>query len=474
MANEMNISPEGYISDETSVRYILKLAGPLIISTISFTIMQFVDRFMVSRLGTDALAAVMPAGYIAFIPGGFAAGLFASVGTYVSQSLGRGQKKDCANYCWQGIYIGLAFSFLVVIGVSPASHWIFSSLGHEPGVVEMEVTYFEIMLYANIVTVFVFVGSQFFMGIHRPIITMYAALITQVVNVIANYVLIFGKFGFPEMGIAGAGWGTFIGAAVGGGIRMWVFLGKDINAEFGSRRAMKIDFRRMLDLVKVGFPAGIELMLNVAVWGAILFWLVAQFGKEAQAASSAVLSCAHVSIMPIIGFKLALSAAVGKSIGGNKKEAVVKQTNLCLKIALVYMGLVGICFLLFRESIMAFWSSDDKVIEVGSKILILAAFYQVFHAARAIYSGSLRGAGDTLWLAIVSAAGAVLVLGLGGMVIVKLWPGLGAIGPWIAATLSIIVVGIANYWRFKSDGWRKIDLFKRKTLAVPLANGNVS
>jgi MATE family multidrug resistance protein len=116
----------------------------------------------------------------------------------------------------------------------------------------MEVVYFRIILYANVIAVFIWASSQFFMGIHRPIVMMYAALCAQVVNVVANYILIFGKFGFPAMGIAGAAWGTFLGIVVGATIRMTMFLNSDINIEFGSRRTLKFDFSKMVDLLKVG------------------------------------------------------------------------------------------------------------------------------------------------------------------------------------------------------------------------------
>ncbi|MCK4753154.1 MAG: MATE family efflux transporter [Planctomycetes bacterium] len=453
-------------TDDTSMKYMLKLAAPMIITNISFTIMQFVDRFMVSRLGTDALAAILPAGLISFIPAGFAVGLFASVATFVSQSLGRNEKNNCSNYCWQSIYIGLIYSVFVVVIMWPAAPAIFKLMGHAPEVAKMEVVYLRIMLYANLVAVFIWTSTQFFMGIHRPVITMYAAICAQAVNVLANYTLIFGKFGFPEMGIAGAGWGSLIGITVGAAIRMTMFLSPGINAEFKTRKNLRVDFRKMLDLLKVGLPAGFELMLNVALWGTILFWLVGKFGKQDQAATSAVLSCTHLSIMPIVGIKMALGVAVGKAIGAGKKNVAIKQTQLCLKIALAYMGLVGILFFIFRHPIMAFWSSDNKVIETGTNILICAAIYQVFHATRTIYSGALRGAGDTLWLAIVSALGAIVVLGLGGLATIKLFPQLGSLGPWLTATFSIIVVGMANRWRFKSNKWKQIDLFKRKPIGA--------
>jgi len=454
--------------DETSLGYMLKLATPMVVTTISFTIMQFVDRFMVSRLGTDALAAILPAGVVSFVPGAFAIGAMTSLNTFVSQSLGRGDKSICSNYFWQTIYMGVVYFAVVLATMWPAAPWIFKMMGQPPTVCAMEVIYLRIMLYAQMLAVINWASSQFFMGIHRPIITMYAALCGQVVNVIANYVLIFGKFGFPRLEIAGAGWGTFIGIGVIACINMTMLLGSKINSTFKSRQTLNINFGKMYDLLKVGLPAGFELMINVAFWGVILFGLVGRFGKEALAATSAVLAYTNVSVMPVVGIATALTAAVGKTIGQGRKNLATKQTSICLRVAFAYMGTIGICFLIFREPLMRFWTSDAKVIEAGVNILICAAIYQVFHAARIIYSGSLRGAGDTVWLAIVSSLAAVIILGTGGVLIVKFFPSLGPVGPWIAAAISMIAVGLANRWRFKSNRWMKIDLFKRRPVGVPV------
>jgi MATE family multidrug resistance protein len=447
----------------------LKLAAPMVVTNISFTVMQFVDRFMVSRLGTEALAAILPAGIISFVPASFAIGVMTSVNTFVSQSLGRGQKRDCSKYCWQAIYMGLAYLLLVVVFMWPAAPWIFKTLGHEPAVANLEVIYLRIMLYTQFLLIFTWSSSQFFMGVHRPIITMYAALSGQVVNIAANYVLIFGKFGFPAMGVAGAGWGTFLGVAVGAGMMMAMFLGSDINSNFASRRTKNIDLAKMIDLLKVGFPAGFGFFVNMAFWGIILFGLVGRFGKESLAATSAVFACMNVSVMPIVGLGTALTAAVGKSIGEGKKDVAIKQTGVCLRVALIYMGLVGFCFFMFRNDLMAFWAPDDKeVVSIGINIFIFAAIFQVFDAMLLIYYDALCGAGDTLWLAIVEASGAAIIMGLGGFCMLTLFPELGALGPWIATTVKIIVVALANRWRFKSNKWMQIDLFKRRPVGVPV------
>jgi len=454
--------------DETSLRYMLKLATPMVVTTLSFTIMQFVDRFMVSRLGTDALAAILPASVVSFLPTSFATGAMTSLNTFISQSLGKGDRGDCSNYFWQMLHVGFVYFVVVVAVMWPAAPWIFKMMGQPQGVANMEVIYFRIMLYAHLAAVINYASAQFFIGIHRPVITMCSSLCGQVVNVAANYVLIFGHLGFPRMGIAGSGWGTFIGITIAAAINMAVFLGGDMNRTFKSRRTVNIDFSKMYDLLKVGIPVGFGLTANVALWGVILLALVGRFGKEALAATSAALSYTSVSVMPIVGIGTALTAAVGKTIGEDRKNLAAKQTAVCLRIVIVYIGLVSLCFLLFRNALMAFWSSDNKVIEVGVNILICAAIYQVFQAVRVIYDGALRGAGDTVWPAFVSALGATVILGLGGLFTVKLFPSLGSLGPWVAATFSMILVGLANRWRFKTNKWMNIDLFKQRVPVMPV------
>ena len=468
MSDNPNLVSKASSLDETSFKYMMKLSAPMIVTYAAFTVMQFVDRFMVSRLGTEALAAVLPAGVMCFLPASFLLGMMTSVNTFVSQSLGRGEKQNCSNYCWQAIYMGLSYFTVAAAFMWLAAPAIFKAMGHEPAVIEMEVIYLRIVIFAQLVAVFIWATSQFFMGIHRPKTMMYAGLLGQVINIAANYLLIFGKFGFPAMGIAGAAWGTFIGISAEAVVLIAVFLGGKTNRDFNSRGATKIDFSKMRDLLKVGLPAGASLTINVALMGVILFGLVGRFGKEALAATSAVFSCINVAIMPVVGMGVALTATVGKAIGENKKDVAVKQTNVCLRTAMVYMLVIAVGILMFRDGIMRFWSSDPKVVEAGYNILILAVIFQMFDVPSIVYRCSLRGAGDTMYLAVVSAIGAVLILGVGGFLIQKFFVELGALGPWIAATGNVVLVAIANWWRFKSNSWMRIDLFKGRVVTAPI------
>ncbi|MBN2136765.1 MAG: MATE family efflux transporter [Sedimentisphaerales bacterium] len=466
MTDKSSLLSPGDVEDATSLKYMLKLVSPAAVTTVSFTVMQFVDQYMVSRLGTDELAAIGPAQFVSFLPSGFAMGAMASLSTFVSQSLGKGALKECSNYFWQSIFMGLAYFGAVIAVMWPLAPWIFGVMGQSGEIARLEVVYLRIMLYAHVLAVFNWSCNPFFMGIHRPVVMMCASLCGQAVNVVANYVLIFGKIGFPAMGLEGAAWGTFIGIGVAALVSMCILLNREMNTTYGTRRAGHIYPGKMYDLIKVGLPAGLGLAVNVAFWGTVLYTLVGRFGKEAQAATTAVFNWTRFSVMPVVGVSMALGAAVGKSIGSGRKELAAKQTSVCLRVGLVYMGFAGVCFFLFRERLIKFWSTDANVIEAGTGIMVCAAFYQVFHAARIIYGGALQGAGDTLWLMLVSTVGALGILAVGGTGMVVFAPEAGPVGPWIAAALSIAVAGLANCRRFKSNRWMKIDLFKRQRPVV--------
>jgi len=454
--------------DETSFRFMLKIGGPMVIATVSYTLMQFVDRLMVAKYSQEALAAVLPASMISFVPSSFLLGVMTTVNTFVSQSFGRKAYRDCAHYTWQAMYLGLLYSCITVAILWPLAPRVFQLMDQPAEIIPLEVTYLRIMFLGQFIVVSIWATNQFFMGIHQASITMITALISQVVNVVMNYVLIFGKWGFPEMGIAGAAWGTVIGATVNALTRVLWFLGPSIHKTFETRKHFGFDMPKILDLLKIGSPSGFAMMINTAFIGAILFSLIGRFGTGAQAATSAVYSCMTLSFMPVVGIGIALTATVGKSIGRNRKDIAAKQTSLCLRLSVGYMGLVGILFYVFRHSIISIWSLSPDASVLGAKILICAAIFQMFDAAVITYNGALRGAGDTLWLGLISTVGAFVVLGFGGWLIVTLAPQWGAVGPWVAYTLHIIGVGLANRWRFKSNHWHDIDLFKRQARAVPV------
>src|SRR5215510_10774528 len=190
---------------QTGLREILRLALPIIASMASAMVAGFVDTWMIALVGTAEVAAAMPAGIIAYTLTAFPLGITQCVSTFASQALGRGTPEEGATYTWQGLYLSM------VVGLScflmwPVAPMFFPLFGHEPEVVALEVMYFRIRLWSIGISVAVGALNGFFYGIHRPRVPLIAMVIDNIANVVLCYVLIFGHFGAPALGLAGAAW----------------------------------------------------------------------------------------------------------------------------------------------------------------------------------------------------------------------------------------------------------------------------
>ncbi|MCC6155554.1 MAG: polysaccharide biosynthesis C-terminal domain-containing protein, partial [Candidatus Hydrogenedentes bacterium] len=211
---------------------IARMAGPAILSNMSWTLMQFVDMAFVSRLGTAQLAAVGAAALWSWVVASLFVGLVSAVSTFVSQSLGRGDKENCAAYGWQSIYISLA-TCVIGFAIYPLSGHLFGAMGHPADVVRYEVEYFQ----PRVLTYF-FIPWQaalgaFFMGINRPMVPMLVTVISNVTNIALDYGLIFGKFGLPQLGVAGAAWATVASLAVQSIVLQAIFMSGSMRKEYG-------------------------------------------------------------------------------------------------------------------------------------------------------------------------------------------------------------------------------------------------
>jgi len=178
-----------------------------------------------------------------------------------------------------------------------------------------------------------------------------------------------------------------------------------------------------------------------------------------SAAANIALQYMHLSFMPAVGFGTAVCSVVGHAIGQKRPDLALRRARLGMMLNGLYMGLIGLLFLIARTPLMQLLSADPAVIRIGAGVLIWAAIFQVFDAAGITYMNALRGAGDTRWPAIVVALHCWVILGGGGYALAALWPGLGFHGPWMMCTLYIILLGLALWRRFVHGEWRRIDLF---------------
>nr|HPN72722.1 MATE family efflux transporter [Candidatus Omnitrophota bacterium] len=267
------------------IREMVEIAVPMVVSQACYTIMTFTDRVFLSRLGPEYMNASMVGGLTVFMMMTFFLGLTGYATAIAAQYLGASQKEKCSVTLTQAVIISF-LAYPVIFLSKPLARSMFEFMGIDPGQLVHQEVYFNILIAASIVPLLRGAFSAFFSGIGKTRAVMASGLTAMCVNVIMNYILIFGRLGFPAMGIAGAAWGTFIGIGVSAAINMGVFLSGPMNRDFQSRRTLAVSGAKMRGLLTVGLPAGVSLTVNVAVWGMVLFTLVGRFGREALAATS--------------------------------------------------------------------------------------------------------------------------------------------------------------------------------------------
>ncbi len=447
------------------LRILLRVSGPIMVATISRAVMQFVDFVMVSQLqhATDAQAAVGASGVTLFVVIGFWIGVMSCVNTFASQSLGRSRPAECGAYAWQSIYISLAAGALalpLLIMVKP----LFAYFDHGSRVVPYEIDYMQIGLFSIGPFTMQVALSNFFNGVHRPRVTMLSAVGANLFNVGANYLLIFGNptLGIPRLEVAGAALGTLLAAVFRCVWLVAAMLWPYYAERFATRRTWRWDGAKSRNLLRVGLPAGLQFAFDVMAWSLFMMWLVGRFGPDHLAASNIAWQWCHLSFMPALGIGIALTAVVGKAIGQGRPDVARRRTTIALACCGGYMALCGLAFILFRGFFVGALTKEDEVLRIGCQLMVCGGLFQISDAMCLTYNSALRGAGDTVWTAVALVATCWTILVGGGYTLTQVAPQLGALGPWIAATTYVGVLGLILTARWRRGRWEKIDIFAGK------------
>ncbi len=442
------------------------MSGPIILGSVSFTIMMFADNAMVARTGTDAFAAIGSAGLWSYISACFLLGVVGCVSTFAAQCYGRGALDDCARYAWQGIYLSFAAGVLGLV-LWPLSEPLFRLMGHSDEVTRLELIYFRIRLLGFLPIACISGLAAFFQAIGRPSIPMYIGMGANVVNLGLNYVLIYGHFGAPALGIAGAAIATVASMVVQMAALLYIFLSPSMDRRFRSRAARAFDPVKLRELVRVGFPVGMIMFMDVANWGVFTSFIVGYFGSVALASHNAAINFMHLAFMPAVGINQGIAAIVGQHIGRERPDLAQARTYTALRITMVYMFSVGLVLAVFGKPLIAACFVDDPaVLELGHTLLLLAAVFQAFDAINITVSGSLRGAGDTRWMAFMTFFFAYFFFLPLSLLMAFALKG-GAVGAWISATVYIIGLSGLLLSRFRAGHWREIRIFSAGATAAP-------
>jgi MATE family multidrug resistance protein len=455
---------------------LLTLALPTIAQMASYTVMQFADSLQLAMGAGDAAAtAAGMAGFMVFAAMSLAWGALLVVNTLVSQSIGAGNRDAAGRYLWQGVWFAV-LSGVLLAPTSLVSGHVFRAFGHSPQIVALAQQYYNIEIgWAPVRLAGVAVG-QFLLAVGRPRVTLFSAVLAASLDVLMNFLFITGRYGLPRMGVAGAAWST--NAAV--------TLELALNASFVMRPALRLPYQvwrwrphwpSMKQLVTIGVPGGFQTVAEVVAWFLFCVWVMNVFGQSAVTANNYMMQYMKVSFMPAFGLSAAVTALVGRYMGMNRLDLARQRAHLGFKITASYMLCCGLLFFLGRNLLIGLFSDDPQVIRVGGILLTFAAIYQLFDGLYIIYIGALRGVGDTFWPAWVTAILCwTLVVG-GGASIGFVAPHWGPTGPWVAASLYGLILGVYLFTRFTRGDWKPLDTAQAKptpeTSNEPIASTTV-
>jgi MATE family multidrug resistance protein len=447
---------------------LLMLAGPTVAQMGSYTVMQFIDTWMLAHVGTGVAepTAAGNAGMLAFSVISLGMGALWVVNTLVSQSFGRKDYVSCGRYLWQGVWFAAVFSVLLLPGLPYVSS-LFRLVGHEPQVARLETIYFQIVVAASALKLIATAFGQFLLAVDRPGVVFASSVMGVSMNALAAWALVFGHLGFRSMGVAGSAWAQNIGVFFEMAALICFALQPKIRRTFNVRD-WKPRLSMLATLLKIGVPSGIQIVADVLAWSLYSMWVMGIFGTKVMAANTFMFRYMIVSFMPAFGISSAVTALVGRYIGMGRLDIARKRADLAFAVTAAYMLTCGLFFFLGRNVLIGLFSHDPEIQRVGAMLLVFAAVYQFFDAMYIIYNGALRGAGDTFVPAVATAGLCWSMTVAGGYLVARYHTNWGPAGPWTIATIYGIILGLFMLIRFRRYEWKALDAPKADGVIEPL------
>ena len=445
------------------------ISFPMMVSQACETIMIFTDRLFLSKLGSELMSAAMMGGLTVFMTTTFFMGLTGYTNALVAQYYGADRKHRCGSVVVQACIVSLA-GYPMILAVSPFINLFFDVSGIATEQLIPQKSYFNILIYGVIFSLFRNCLSGFFSGIGKTRFVMVAAIISMVVNIGANYILIFGKLGMPALGIKGAAIGTIFGGFCGFFVLLIVYLGYEHRKAFGILSSIKFEKAIMGKLIRFGSPAGFELFINVLAFNVIIILFHAHSIVTATAATI-VFNWDMVSFVPLLGIQIGVTSLVGRYMGAGSPDTAHRATLSGLTIGWIYSGLILIIFVFFPESLVDLFKPDgeSRVFLEARPLAIfmvrLAAVYVMVDAMFAVLTGALRGAGDTLWAMVIT--GTLHWVQVPVLYIILMVLNLSAKAGWLSIVFMFVSFSVFIIWRYSTGKWREIEIVDRDEHSDP-------
>ena len=427
----------------------LHLAFPVVLSQIGQVTVSLADNIMVGHVGTPELAASSFANNIFMIGMFFGMGITFGTTPLTGNAFLKGNLREVVIFLKNGFFTHLFTGF--VLGLFMLSvYFLLPFMGQTPEVLRLARPYYLLLCASYIPFILFFSLKQFFEGIGNTSMAMIITLTTNIINVAINYVFIFGKFGFPELGLNGAGIGTLIARIFMPVLfSFYIFKNPRFRRYFILARLQRFYRDRIIMLLIIGIPIGFQIIVEVIAFGAgavMMGWL----GETPLAAHQVAIGMASLTYMVSLGISQANTIRVSHQMGIKDFRSLKMAAYASTHLVLLFMGFMGLVFVFARNILPLIFTYDSEVIRIASGLLVIAAIFQIFDGLQVVMLSSLRGMADVK-LPMYIAFFSYLLLGIPTSYVFAFLLNSGPLGIWYGYLIGLGTAGILFFLRFQHN-----------------------
>ncbi len=435
--------------------YNLKLAAPVMLGMLGHTFVGLIDNIMVGQLGTAELAAVSLGNSFMFIAMSLGIGFSTAITPLVAEADGEDNFRNGKSAFKHGLFLCTTLGIVLFLGILLAKPLMYY-MKQPAEVVELAIPYLDLVAVSLIPLIVFQAFKQFSDGLSMTRYPMYATLIANIVNVVLNYLLIFGKFGFPEMGIVGAAVGTLVSRLIMV-VFLWVFLKyKEKSKPYVTGIKLFVLQSTMLKkILTLGFPSALQMFFEVGIFTAAI-WISGILGKNPQAANQIALNLAAMTFMVAMGLSVAAMVRVGNQKGLKQFKELRRIAFSIFLLTLLIEIVFALFFIIFNDVLPKIYldvndvenlADNTEVIAIAARLLIIAALFQISDGIQVAVLGALRGLQDVKIPTLITFI-AYWVIGFPISYYLGLYTAYKSSGIWIGLLAGLTTSAFLLYIRF--------------------------
>lgn len=422
------------------------LAWPLVITQVGHIITGMVDTIFLGKIGPTEQAACILSNNLYVLLLVFGIGVSYATTPLVTDAHHNNDVQKKASLFKNSLVLNLSVAVLCFV-ILFLSSGVLKYMQQPVEVVELAVPFFDVLIFSMIPVSLFFTCKQYCEGLANTRMALIISVAGNLLNIVLNYLLIYGKFGFPELGYLGSAWASFIARAFMGISFLFFIFRSPLTKEIGVvYKQVKINWAELKDLARIGLNSGAQFTFEVAAF-AIAGLMAGTFGKEQIDAHGIALSIAAFTYMFASGISSAATIRVSVYNAQQNWLEIKNAGYTALKLVLLVMGAFGLLFLTFSTVLPLGFSDEVEIIKLASELLIIAAMFQLFDGIQVVAIGALRGLEDVKYPTIITLVGYWLIA-LPLAYLLAFTFKMETIGIWIALLASLIFVAVGLFWRF--------------------------